>query len=97
MVSREAYRIIQEGLSNALRHAGPVPLTLRITAAEGALTIAMENPVDPVAGPHATRAGGGRGLRGIAERATLLGGGAEWGAHDGTWRLVARLPLGGTR
>ncbi|MET9659740.1 hypothetical protein ABZY11_23110, partial [Streptomyces sp. NPDC006510] len=40
------------------------------------------------------RPGGGRGLRGIAERAVLLGGRTEAGPHgDGVWRLTARLPL----
>jgi signal transduction histidine kinase len=91
VVSREAYRIIQEGLSNALRHAGPVPLTLRITTTEGELTISMENPAPRTGGP---RPGGGRGLRGIAERATLLGGATEWGTSDGIWHLTTRFPLG---
>ncbi|MFI1159804.1 sensor histidine kinase [Streptomyces sioyaensis] len=96
VVSREAYRIVQEGLSNALRHAGPVPvrLSVRVTAAD--VTIRVENAV-PGAGRAApdTRTGGGRGLRGIAERARLLGGGATAAAEDGVWRLTARLPLTG--
>ncbi|MGW9044293.1 sensor histidine kinase [Streptomyces lydicus] len=116
VVSREAYRIVQEGLSNALRHAGPVPVRLHLRVRDDQLTLRMENPVGtgdagpvgtgdagPVAaggaGPDsaapAARTGGGRGLRGIAERARLLGGEATAAAQDGVWRLTARLPLAG--
>ncbi|MFE1177516.1 sensor histidine kinase [Streptomyces sp. NPDC058773] len=104
VVSREAYRIVQEGLSNALRHAGPVPVELYVHRTERELTLRMENPVSgPVAGPvpgspvPAPRTGGGRGLLGIAERARLLGGEATAGAQDGVWRLTARLPLAAGR
>jgi signal transduction histidine kinase len=41
------------------------------------------------------RPGGGRGLRGVGERARLLGGTAEARPVDGVWRLAARLPLTG--
>ncbi|MFI5749552.1 sensor histidine kinase [Streptomyces sp. NPDC051644] len=91
-VSREAYRIVQEGLSNALRHGGHgAPVELRIAVHGEELEIAMDNPLPerpPVVRP-------GRGLRGIAERAVLLGGRTEAGPHDedGVWRLSARLPL----
>ncbi|MGP8302646.1 sensor histidine kinase [Streptomyces inhibens] len=100
VVSREAYRIVQEGLSNALRHAGPVPVRLQLRVRDGQLTLRMENPLagddagpDPAA--TAARTGGGRGLRGIAERARLLGGEATAAAQDDVWRLAARLPLPG--
>ncbi|MEU1461731.1 histidine kinase [Streptomyces sp. NPDC005727] len=89
LVSREAYRIVQEGLSNALRHAGE-PVTLRITTTGGRLEITMENPLG--AGP-AARPGGGHGLRGVADRVRLLGGTARAGAAGGTWRLHVRLPV----
>lgn len=99
VVSREAYRIVQEGLSNALRHAGPVAVRLQLRCDEGELTIRVENPVTgPSDGSPAAadRPDGGRGLRGIAERARLLGGEATAAAHDGVWRLTARLPSAGT-
>ncbi|WP_308315320.1 histidine kinase [Streptomyces sp. ISL-100] len=92
-VSREAYRIVQEGLSNALRHGGAAPVSLRIALSGEELEIVMENPLPdrvPVVRP-----GGGRGLPGIAERATLLGGHAEAGPYGDVWRLTARLPVGG--
>ncbi|RNG12988.1 histidine kinase, partial [Streptomyces botrytidirepellens] len=43
------------------------------------------------------RTGGGRGLRGIAERAALLRGSCAWDTVDGRWRLTVRLPLGAAR
>ncbi|WP_434588421.1 sensor histidine kinase [Streptomyces sp. A5-4] len=95
-VSREAYRIVQEGLSNALRHGGAAPISLRIALHGEELEITMENPL-PDSAP-VLRPGGGRGLRGIAERATLLGGHSEAGPRGGVWRLTAHLPTcGGAR
>lgn len=91
-VSREAYRIVQEGLSNALRHGGRgQPVRLRITVGAGELDIALDSPLPER--PAVVRPGGGHGLRGIAERAVLLGGRTEAGPYDGGWRLSARLPL----
>ncbi|MGW2813120.1 sensor histidine kinase [Streptomyces sp. NPDC001415] len=95
LVSREAYRIVQEGLSNALRHGGSSPVTLRVAVGDGELVLVMENPLSGVA--PVVRPGGGRGLRGIAERAVLLGGHASAGSEGDLWRLSARLPLGGAR
>ncbi|MFG2261416.1 sensor histidine kinase [Streptomyces sp. NPDC048720] len=89
LVSREAYRIVQEGLSNALRHSGE-PVTLRVSTADGRLEITLENPLG--AGP-AARPGGGHGLRGVADRVRLLGGTALAGASGGAWRLHVRLPV----
>ncbi|WP_328772535.1 sensor histidine kinase [Streptomyces sp. NBC_00286] len=91
LVSREAYRIVQEGLSNALKHAGDhVTVALRIEVTGKELEIMLENPVPRTATP---RPGGGHGLRGIADRARLLGGTTETGAVDGVWRLHVRLPV----
>ncbi|MFM9367158.1 sensor histidine kinase [Streptomyces sp. Da 82-17] len=90
LVSREAYRIVQEGLSNALRHAVGAPVALQVELADGELRLTLTNPVPADA---ASRSGGGRGLRGVAERARLLGGTARAGAADGRWTLDVRLPV----
>ncbi|MCW7944745.1 histidine kinase [Streptomyces hygroscopicus] len=91
LVSREAYRIVQEGLTNALKHAGGQgTVALRTEAVDGHLEITVENPLGD---PSASRPGGGHGLRGIVDRARLLGGAAEAGPAGGTWRLRVRLPL----
>ncbi|MGV4985228.1 sensor histidine kinase [Streptomyces sp. NRAIS4] len=89
LVSREAYRIVQEGLSNALKHAA-TPVTVHIAGAGGHLEITVENPLGTAAAP---RPGGGHGLRGIADRVRLLGGTAEAGRSGNSWRLSVRLPL----
>ncbi|WP_030180083.1 sensor histidine kinase [Streptomyces sp. NRRL S-813] len=96
VVSREAYRIVQEGLSNALKHAGgQVPVTVRIDAVDAHLEITVENPLGQGPSAAAARPGGGHGLRGVADRARLLGGAAHAGEADGAWRLWVRLPLKG--
>ncbi|MEU8968202.1 histidine kinase [Streptomyces monashensis] len=89
-VSREGYRILQEALTNVLRHAGSVPVRVRIAVTDGQLALEVRNPLPaPVPGP-----GRGSGLRGIRERAALLGGSARTGPHEGDWQVRAELPLG---
>lgn len=93
VLSREAYRIVQEGLSNALKHAGDATsVTLGVQVADGHLEITVENPLERA---PSCRPGGGHGLRGIADRARLLGGTAEAGPGRGAWRLHVRLPMKG--
>jgi signal transduction histidine kinase len=88
-VSREGYRILQEALTNVLRHAGPVPARVRVDVMGGTLTLEVRNPLTAdVPGP-----GRGSGLRGIRERAALLGGRARTGPNEGDWQVHAELPL----
>ncbi|MDF6022448.1 histidine kinase [Streptomyces sp. JH34] len=88
-VSREGYRILQESLTNVLRHAGAVPVRVRIVVVKERLELEVTNPLaGSRRGP-----GGGSGLRGIRERAALLGGKAITGPHEGDWRVYASLPL----
>jgi signal transduction histidine kinase len=88
-VDQAAYRILQESLTNALRHGrGDAEVTL--TYADDALEIAVTNTA---AGNG--RAGEGHGIVGMRERALLLGGSVEAGAWDGAFRVSARLPYGG--
>ncbi|MEU1215339.1 histidine kinase [Streptomyces sp. NPDC005790] len=92
-VSREGYRILQESLTNVLRHAGAVPVRVRILVVEERLELEVANPL---AGSR-RGTGGGSGLRGMRERAALLGGKARTGPHEGEWRVHASLPLDGIR
>ncbi|GAB2964935.1 histidine kinase [Streptomyces pseudoechinosporeus] len=88
-VSREGYRILQESLTNVLRHAGSVPVRVRIAVEDQALSLEVRNPLTAaISGP-----GRGSGLRGIRERAALLGGRARTGPDDGDWQVHAELPL----
>ncbi|MBT3153973.1 two-component sensor histidine kinase [Streptomyces sp. CHD11] len=89
-VSREGYRILQESLTNALRHAGAVPVRVRIRVAGSTLVLEIRNRLtQDVPGP-----GRGNGLRGIRERAALLGGRAWTGPDGDDWRVRVELPLG---
>ncbi|MDN5920423.1 MAG: histidine kinase [Pseudonocardia sp.] len=100
-VSREAYRLLQEALTNALRHAGPVPVSVRLTVDGAGLVLVVDNPL-PARGARSRpwslpdRGGGGSGLRGMTERAALLGGELSAGPHGDVWHLTARLPGGVT-
>ncbi len=88
VVSRETYRIIQEGLTNALRHSTDRSVHLEIERRTGRLLVTMTNPAetaDPV------RRGGG--LRGLEERVHALGGSITNTVDSGTWRLAVELPL----
>ncbi|MFH9675935.1 sensor histidine kinase [Streptomyces sp. NPDC017405] len=89
-VSREGYRILQEALTNVLRHAGAVPVRVRVAVAGGTLALEVRNPLPgAIPGP-----GRGSGLRGIRERAALLGGTARTGPDEGDWQVRAELPVG---
>lgn len=93
-VGRTAYRIAQEGLTNARKHAPGAAVTLTVQAADGDLEVEVRSlaPV-AVAGPGPALPGAGTGLIGLAERVTLAGGELEHGADpDGAFVLRARLP-----
>jgi signal transduction histidine kinase len=89
-VSCEAYRIVQEGLTNAARHAGGASVTLRLAVGDEDLSLELSNPVGE-ARPAAS--GGGRGLNGIRERVTSLRGHVLAGRDGDRWRIAVRLPL----
>jgi signal transduction histidine kinase len=93
VLSREGFRIVQESLTNAARHAAGAPVTLRVAAAGELLTIEVTNPVHG----GADRPAGGRGLAGMRERVRRLGGRMAAGREDGGWRVTVRLPTGGRR
>jgi signal transduction histidine kinase len=93
VVSREAYRIVQEGLTNVLRHAGRVPVTLCVDVQPDLVELTMLNPLGNP-GPAAHRVGqGGRGLPGMRERVTVLHGRLTAGVDGTDWRVRVILPL----
>jgi signal transduction histidine kinase len=89
-VDRSAYRIVQEGLTNALKHAGPAHASVRLRYCDQALELEV---LDDGRGPDGID-GGGFGLLGMRERAALYGGELDAGARPGGgYALRARLPL----
>lgn len=99
-VSREAYRIVQEGLTNVLRHAGKVPVDLRLSVDTDELELDMTNPLTPGHRPSradGTARSGGRGLPGMRERVAVLRGSMIAGREGDQWKVAVRLPLKATR
>ncbi len=91
--SDAAYRVVQESLTNALKHAPGAPVDIVIEGAGGYVEIDVRN--GPAVGPPSglERSGGGRGLTGMRERVAACGGELTAGpAPAGGWRVVARLP-----
>jgi signal transduction histidine kinase len=85
-----AYRIVQESLSNAAKHARPARADVRITRAGDVVTVEVTDDSRNTA----PNAGDGSGLRGMRERAAQLGGTLEAGpTPDRGWRVRARLPV----
>ncbi|WP_100444879.1 sensor histidine kinase [Glycomyces xiaoerkulensis] len=89
LASREAYRIVQEALTNVLRHADEPRAVIAVEVGDRLARIAVESP-----SARPGRAGrGGRGLIGMRERAAVLGGTVEHGREDGRWVVRAAVPL----
>jgi signal transduction histidine kinase len=92
-VGTAAYRIVQEALTNVLRHADASSAAVHVAIGANRVEIDVRN--DSLAPPSAPQANGtGNGLRGMAERAEALGGRVEAGRlPDGGWQVHAVLPL----
>ncbi|QXJ19830.1 sensor histidine kinase [Actinomadura graeca] len=92
---RTAYRVVQEGLTNARKHAAGLPVRVALEGRPGArLVIDISNPL-PGGGPGARGPavpGSGTGLVGLTERVRLAGGSLDHGAAAGEFRLRAWLP-----
>jgi signal transduction histidine kinase len=93
---RTAYRVLQEALTNARKHAPGQPVIIALDGTPGArLVIEVRNPIPRVpAGSPATPAipGSGRGLVGLTERVRLAGGQLDHAAGPAEFRLQAWLP-----
>lgn len=91
-VDLASYRIVQEALTNVLKHGGSSPTAeVRISNTDQMLTIEVADRGSGVS----TLPGSGQGLVGMRERAVLLGGSFESGPRpDGGFKIVARLPTG---
>lgn len=84
------YRIVQEGLTNVLRHAPEAPdIEVRLEHLEGHLMLSVRN--GRPARPQEPRTGSGQGLIGMRQRAATYDGTVHAGAHDGGWLMRADL------
>ncbi|MEU9142505.1 histidine kinase [Streptomyces sp. NPDC048349] len=89
-----AYRIVQEALTNAYKHAPGAPITVELRYEDDSLVVEIAN--GPAAGPGAGEVvSGGQGLTGLRERARLVGGMVHaGGTEDGGFRVAGVLPYG---
>ncbi|MGV3758914.1 MAG: sensor histidine kinase [Actinomycetota bacterium] len=92
-VGATAFRIVQESLTNVLRHAGPARASVVLRLGEGALDLEVTD--DGTGEPGSTPGGGGgHGLAGMRERVALVGGSLQAGPQPvGGFAVRARLPL----
>ncbi len=97
-VELAAYRIVQESLTNALKHAAAGRVTVLLGQEPGALCVHVTSPYGDTPGPRAP--GSGAGLVGMQERAALLGGTFAAGPEPDpdapggkVWQVAARLPV----
>ncbi len=89
-----AFRVVQEGLTNALRHAPGAAVRVRVEALGDAVSVVVEN--DAAAERPTGLVGSGRGLQGLGDRVRDLGGTLTAGAlPGGRWALNASLPMPG--
>ena len=92
-IALAVHRIVQEALTNTLKHAGPAPAaTVRVTYRPDGIEVEVEDTGSAPVGAGT----GGHGLVGMRERAGLYGGEFEAGPRaGGGWRVRARIPLAG--
>ncbi|MGA5886721.1 sensor histidine kinase [Streptomyces cellulosae] len=90
------YRIVQEGLTNAHKHAPGAPITVELRYEPDSLVVEVANAPVPEGAPSGPPAiSGGQGLAGLEERARLVGGMVHSGpSPDGGFRLAGVLPYG---
>jgi signal transduction histidine kinase len=97
-VDLSAYRIVQEALSNAMRHAPGAAVEVKLDYGDAALVVEVHNDCPPRGGTAEAQdgadEGGGHGIIGMRERATMLGGHLQAGPTEkGEFLVTAALPL----
>jgi signal transduction histidine kinase len=92
-IQRTAYRIVQEGLTNARKHAPHSPVSVTIDTDGSRLSITVTNPV-AIGVTQTEIPGAGAGLAGLTERVRIDGGRLTHGLRDGVFTLASDLPAG---
>jgi signal transduction histidine kinase len=91
-VELAAYRMVQEALTNAIKHAPGRPVLLSIHYGQVMeVEVSNELPGAPPGEPLTTS--GGHGLAGMRQRVEACGGRLDWGRHDGAFSVRAKLPV----
>lgn len=97
VVESAAYRILQESITNVIRHVGPSRVTVGLAYAVDSLRLKVTNERGRTSGNAAGPALPGRGITGMRERCQLLGGDLDAGPiADGGFAVIARLPFAPT-
>ncbi|WP_217617206.1 histidine kinase [Cellulomonas sp. GbtcB1] len=93
-VGRHAYRVVQEAVTNARKHAAGAPVRVRVDVEQDRVVVEVRNGARPAGAPPAPP-GSGMGLVGVDERVRQVGGRLEHGPDaSGGYRLRAELPWG---
>ncbi|HEX6339558.1 sensor histidine kinase [Umezawaea sp.] len=91
-VGLTVYRIVQESVTNVVKHAAPADCTVSITVTDTAATVEV---TDNGPGERALAGGGGHGLAGMRERVAVYGGDFRAGPRrEGGFRVLAEVPFG---
>jgi signal transduction histidine kinase len=99
-VAVAAHRLVQEGITNAFRHAPGAPISIDLSKGRS-VTVEVRNGPAPAGGgagpdhdrPSLARTGAGRGLTGLRERIDRVGGSVRWGpTATGGWQVAATFP-----
>lgn len=93
-VGLAAYRIAQESLTNAAKHAPGSLARVTVRLAGGQLRLVVTNDIVSSGASLSPLPGLGHGIAGMAQRATLAGGTFSAGPDGGCWRVEAVLPCG---
>jgi signal transduction histidine kinase len=92
-----AYRVAQEGITNALKHAPGAPVQVSVDAREHTTVVTVQNEPPPGLALDLQSAGGQHGIQGMRERVQSCGGTLQTGSTaNGGWCITARLPTRGT-
>jgi signal transduction histidine kinase len=94
-VSLTGFRIVQESLTNVIKHSAAATATVTVMASPAALDVDVIDPGP--ARPAPSTPPSGRGLGGLDERVRLIGGAVEYGARGDGFRVHATLPTAGSR
>jgi signal transduction histidine kinase len=95
LVDSSAYRVVQEALTNVVRHAGPCSVTVAVRREPGLLSVSVEDDGRGVTAAPSAEQPGGHGLAGMRERVHALGGTFQAGPRsNGGFVVYAEIPLG---